>query len=79
MHLAFLSVILQRQIAKESLVVFDGTKKNEKFTKEELKDCFILKDSDCDTKYKLGQTWPDYGTFISVFTLDVAHSRGVYL
>lgn len=58
-----LSVILQRQIAKESLAVFDGTKSNEKFTKEELKDCFTLKDSDCDTKYKLGQTWPDYGEF----------------
>jgi len=53
-------VILQRQIAKESLSVFDGTKTIEKFTKEELKDCFTLKDCDCDTKHKLGTTWLDY-------------------
>lgn len=53
-------VILQRQIAKESLAVFDGTKSKDKFTAEELKDCFTLKDCDCDTKGKLGKTWLNY-------------------
>ena len=59
----FSAVILQRQIAKESLAVFDGTKSNEKFNKEELKDCFTLKNCDCDTKRKLGKTWLDYSKF----------------
>ena len=31
-----------------------------KFTKEELADCFTLKECLCDTKTKLGQKWPDY-------------------
>ena len=57
-------MILQRQIAKESLAVFDGNKNNQKFTKEELKDCFILKDSECDTKNKLGKTWQEYSKFL---------------
>lgn len=55
-------VILQRQIAKGSLTIFDGTKSNEKFTKEEIADCFTLKDESCisDTKRKLGEKWLDY-------------------
>lgn len=53
-------VILQRQISKGSLAVFDGTKSNEKFTKDELADCFTLKDCKCDTKRKLGKSWIDY-------------------
>lgn len=33
-----------------------------KFTKEELRDCFTLKeDCDCDTKRKVGKHWPEYG------------------
>jgi len=56
------AVILQRQIAKGSLAVFDHAKSAEKFTKEELADCFTLKDCPCDTKNKLGKTWLDYCT-----------------
>ena len=55
------AVILQRQITKGALVVFDGTKSSERFTKEELADCFTLKDCPCDTKQKLGKTWRNYG------------------
>ena len=54
-------VILQRQITKGSLAVLDTTKSSEKFTKEELADCFTLKECACDTKKKVGKTWPDYG------------------
>ena len=43
------------------MAVFDGTKSSERFTKEELADCFALKDGTCDTKQKLGKTWLDYG------------------
>jgi DNA repair and recombination RAD54-like protein len=33
-----------------------------KFTKEELRDCFTLKeDCECDTKRKLGKHWLEYG------------------
>lgn len=61
-------VIYQRQLAKESLAVFDSAKSKEKFTKEELADCFNLKDGcSCDTKLKVGRTWSDYGKLCFFF------------
>jgi hypothetical protein len=37
------------------------------FTKEEIRDCFTLKeDCDCDTKLKVGNRWPSYGKHISI-------------
>ena len=64
-------VICQRQIQKgnlATLAVDTGGKNSkkqvlDKFTKEELRDCFTLKDIDCDTKVKLGDRWPSYGKF----------------
>lgn len=54
-------VIYQRQLAKGSLAVFDSAKSKEKFTKEELADCFTLKvGCASDTKRKVGKTWSDY-------------------
>jgi SNF2-related domain/Helicase conserved C-terminal domain len=54
------AVILQRQITKEALGVLDNSKSSDKFNPEEIADCFTLKDCDCDTKKKLGPSWPDY-------------------
>jgi DNA repair and recombination protein RAD54 and RAD54-like protein len=57
-------VILQRQILKQGLSKLtvdlpDGSEA--KFTKEELAECFDLKDSSiCDTKDKLGTNWLPY-------------------
>ena len=57
-------VILQRQILKRGLSKLTVDLSNgheEKFSKEELADCFDLKeDSICDTKVKLGTNWPSY-------------------
>jgi len=61
-------VIYQRQIQKENLakIANDGGSKkassaNTSFTKEELRDCFTLKEGcKCDTKKKLGNKWSDY-------------------
>ena len=61
-------IIYQRQIQKGNLakIAKDGGSKkagstNASFTKEELRDCFTLKEGiKCDTKKKLGRKWSDY-------------------
>lgn len=59
-------VIYQRQLQKGNLATLavDGAAKGSskgKFTKEEIKDCFILKEEiDCDTHGKMGHKWPVY-------------------
>jgi hypothetical protein len=62
-------VIYQRQRQKSALseLTVDGDGRQcskssslTKFSKEELKDCFTLKDCACDTKLKLGKRWPEY-------------------
>ncbi|KAL7454581.1 hypothetical protein ACHAWC_007180, partial [Mediolabrus comicus] len=61
-------IIYQRQIQKGNLakIANDGGSKkassaNASFTKEELRDCFTLKEGiKCDTKKKLGRKWIDY-------------------
>ncbi|CAB9503848.1 DNA repair and recombination protein RAD54-like (Fragment) [Seminavis robusta] len=62
--LNLIGVILQRQMTKEALEVMNGSSKKstEKFSKEEIADCFSLKACDCDTKDKLGlgSSWPNY-------------------
>ena len=61
------AVIYQRQQAKGNLatITVDGescTRQNSGFTKDELRDCFTLKDStNCDTKDKVGDRWLPYG------------------
>ena len=47
-------------MTKQALEVMNNSKTGQKFTKEEIADCFTLKDSDCDTKCKLGSSWPSY-------------------
>lgn len=64
------AVIYQRQQAKGHLatITVDGkscTKQSSSFTKDELRDCFTLKEGcRCDTKDKVGAQWPDYGKFL---------------
>merc|ERR1712194_297979 len=61
-------VIYQRQLQKGNLAnlaidshISSGKKKENHFTKEELRDCFTLKEGcDCDTKQKVGSHWTDY-------------------
>ena len=57
-------VICQRQIQKGNLAsrAVDCKKGSTSlgFTKEELRDCFTLKDCACDTKQKVGDSWPPY-------------------
>ncbi|KAK1734982.1 SNF2/RAD54 helicase family protein [Skeletonema marinoi] len=61
-------IIYQRQTQKGNLakIANDGgskkaSKTNASFTKEELRDCFTLKEGcKCDTKTKLGSKWSDY-------------------
>eukprot|EP00986_Skeletonema_menzelii_P019761 scaffold29106_cov148-Skeletonema_menzelii.AAC.2 len=61
-------IIYQRQTQKGNLakIANDGGSKkgsgtNASFTKEELRDCFTLKEGcKCDTKTKLGNKWSDY-------------------
>jgi hypothetical protein len=58
-------VIYQRQTLKgglSSLTVDAGsTCHDAKFSKEEIKDCFTLKENcQCDTKLKVGKRWSDY-------------------
>ena len=59
-------VIYQRQQQKGylSTITVDGascTNQSAGFTKEELIDCFTLKENcDCETKVKVGNRWPDY-------------------
>jgi hypothetical protein len=95
-----LSVICQRQMQKGNLatIAVDSAGKNSNkkkastgFTKEELRDCFTLKEEcDCDTKAKIGNKWPSYGKFDSWFLVrwmmslpiisahaTVSHSDGV--
>ena len=64
----FSVVVYQRQIQKGNLatITVDGSSSADsssaRFTKEELRDCFTLKeDCDCDTKRKVGKRWPEYG------------------
>lgn len=65
------TVVYQRQQQKGYLatVTVDGascTKQSSGFTKEELRDCFTLKENcDCDTKFKIGSSkWPEYSKFL---------------
>lgn len=68
-------VIYQRQTQKNNLATFSEDvkessrgspdSKSTRFTPEELRDCFTLKDCDCDTKSKIGRGWLNYGKFIS--------------
>lgn len=55
-------VICQRQIQKGNLFASDPSESRKiSFTKQELKDCFTLKENcDCDTKRKIGNKWPEY-------------------
>jgi SNF2 family DNA or RNA helicase len=56
-------VICQRQMQKGNLAsrAVDSKKGGLEFSKEELvKDCFTLKHVACDTKIKLGKSWPSY-------------------
>ena len=59
-------VIYQRQQQKGNLatITVNGascTQQSAGFTKEELKDCFTLKEGcDCETKIKIGNRWPSY-------------------
>lgn len=58
-------VIYQRQIQKGGLssltVDAGGTVYDAKFSKEEIKDCFTLKENcQCDTKLKVGKRWSNY-------------------
>lgn len=64
-------VIYQRQTLKgglSSLTVDSGsTAHDAKFSKEEIKDCFTLKENcRCDTKSKVGSRWPDYSGVESI-------------
>eukprot|EP00978_Attheya_sp_CCMP212_P018129 scaffold49244_cov52-Attheya_sp.AAC.8 len=67
-------VILQRQMQKGSLATLahgagSGKDRGSGFTKEEIRDCFTLKDGcDCDTKQKLGNKWSDYDGMDSLNT-----------
>lgn len=77
-------VIYQRQSAKGNLsdMAVDGKRASSAkgFTKEELADCFTLKEHcRCDTKRKLGKRWPEYTGASSLKStdavlLDVAES-----
>jgi len=58
-------VIYQRQSQKGNLATLtvdgrSGQNTTGRFTKEEISDCFTLKDCDCDTKRKLGSQWAVY-------------------
>lgn len=55
-------VICQRQMQKGNLAsqTVDSKRGSVGFSKEELKDCFTLKNVPCDTKTKLGKSWPNY-------------------
>ena len=57
-------IVFQRQQQKGNLasVTVDGSFNDEsgKFTSEELRDCFTLKDTRCDTKIKMKSNWPEY-------------------
>lgn len=68
------TVIFQRQTQKGNLaqLASDGGKfkSNSSFTPEELRDCFTLTDTKCDTKDKLGEKW---STYTGVSSL---HSQG---
>lgn len=52
-------VIFQRQTQKSNL---DKSRQStNRFTDEELKDCFTLKENcNCDTQMKVGEKWPGY-------------------
>lgn len=63
-------VIYQRQLQKGNLATLTvdgvcgkpsrGSSKETSFTKEELNDCFTLKECDCNTKRKVGSHWKAY-------------------
>mmetsp|Transcript_23033 Transcript_23033/g.33456 ORF Transcript_23033/g.33456 Transcript_23033/m.33456 type:complete len:207 (-) Transcript_23033:208-828(-) len=64
-------VIYQRQTQKSNLATLavggnlpsgsGGKRQSARFTKEELRDCFTLKEGcACDTKQKVGMNWSDY-------------------
>jgi hypothetical protein len=71
-------VIFQRQTQKNNL---DSTSRNKisdqsaRFTDEELKDCFTLKENcKCDTKNKIGSKWDAYDGIGSLIDQDVSDS-----
>ena len=52
-------VIFQRQTQKNNLD--KSRQSSNRFTDEELKDCFTLKENcSCDTQMKVGEKWPGY-------------------
>ncbi len=61
-------VICQRQIQKGNLAsrAVDSKAGSLGFSKEEIQDCFTLKKCDCDTKQKVGKSWPDYNGATSI-------------
>lgn len=76
-------VIYQRQTQKNNLASFsDGkasskinSKKSTRFTPEELRDCFTLKENcACDTKRKIGGLWKEYSKSLFQFMSSVSHS-----
>lgn len=61
--------MFQRQTQKNNLDTIATNKssknKSHRFTDEELRDCFTLKEKCmCDTKDKIGKDWEDYGEFL---------------
>jgi len=82
----FSVVVYQRQIQKGNLatITVDGSSSADsssaRFTKEELRDCFTLKeDCDCDTKRKVGKRWPEYGKSGIVLSLLRNSRRSIQL
>ncbi len=81
----YLKVIYQRQTQKNNLASFSHaspsskgrqSKSSTRFTPEELRDCFTLKEGcACDTKNKIGGgIWKDYSksiSFLSLFFLSI--------
>lgn len=62
-------VIYQRQTQKTNLDTIATKRRlkdnSHRFTDEELRDCFTLKEGcTCDTKNKLRKDWDDYGEFM---------------
>lgn len=62
-------VIYQRQLQKGALasVTVDGREEGTaKFSSEELKECMTLRNTQCDTKDKMGESWGDFdGSIVS--------------
>jgi hypothetical protein len=68
--------MFQRQTQKNNLYTIAANKtsksKSHRFTDEELRDCFTLKERCmCDTKEKIGKDWEAYGEFIYQVNLTI--------